>query len=312
MKDLIPIEAIQERDIDLLLLEELYCSFKFREWFIEKTIGKNKSFIKFLGIWHSLNKANLGESDLVMKFLRKDNKAHLFLIENKIDASFQPAQPLRYKQRGEKYIKEGECVSYSTVLIAPKKYIRDNEDFDFVIEYEQIRDWFNNQAPQDKRAEYKAKIFSLAIEKSRRGYRPIPDEKATNFWHAYWQISKEIAPELGLKEPKKDIPAGSTFIIFKPKVLPKDISLVHKIDRGFIDLEFRNKGSQIEAFKEKYQQFLEEGMIIERAHKSAVIRVFTEVLSFDKDFDKQRQSVIDGIKKAKNLLQWFVKNKEAF
>jgi len=43
MKSLIPIESIQERDIDLLLLEELYSSKKFRKWFLDNTVGNKYS-----------------------------------------------------------------------------------------------------------------------------------------------------------------------------------------------------------------------------------------------------------------------------
>ena len=34
MHNILPIESIQERDIDLLLLEELNCNAKFCKWFV--------------------------------------------------------------------------------------------------------------------------------------------------------------------------------------------------------------------------------------------------------------------------------------
>lgn len=304
MENLIPIEAIQERDIDLLMLEELYSSDKFRKWFLENTIGNRLSGSKFLGAWHSLDKASLGESDLVMKFSGKDNKGHLFLIENKIDASFQPEQPLRYRQRGERYIKDKECGNYTTVLIAPKKYIKENVDFDFIIEYEQIRDWFLRQKDLKERTKYKVEVLNIAIEKSRRGYTAIPDEKTSAFWRSYWELANQIAPELGMKEPKRDIPVGSASIILKPKALGKEVYLVHKIDRGFVDLEFPGKGGQIDAFGKKYKPFLEQGMSIERAHKSAVIRMITRRLNLQEDFAKQKEHVVRGIETARGLLLW--------
>lgn len=188
--------------------------------------------------------------------------------------------------------------------MAPKKYIKDNVDFDFVIEYEQIRDWFLKQKDLKERAKYKIEVLNIAIEKSRRGYTPIPDEKTSAFWRSYWNLVDQIAPELGMKEPKRDIPAGSTFIIFHPKELSKGLSLVHKVDRGFVDLEFAGKGNQLDVFERKYKPFLKQGMAIERAYKSAVIRIVIERLNLQKDFNKQKELIIKAIDKAKELTEW--------
>jgi len=308
MKNLIPIESIQERDIDLLLLEELYSSKKFRKWFLDNTVGNKYSWGKFEGVWHSLSDSELGESDLVIRFSGKDNKGHLFLIEDKIDASFQPEQPLRYKQRGERYIKDKECNNFSTVLVAPKKYIKDNADFDFVIEYEQIKDWFLKQKDLKERAKYKIEVLNTAIEKSRRGYRPIPDERASGFWRSYWTLANQIAPELGMKEPRNDIPAGSSFIVFRPRLLPKDMKLYHKVVHGFVDLEFTGKGGQIDVLEKKYKALLNHGMTIEKTNKSAVIRLTTERLNLQEDIDQQKEFVVRAIKRAKELTKWAESN----
>lgn len=90
-------EAVAERDIDLLILEELTVSREFAQWFYQEnhlvppTQGKAKAF-------HSVSDAELGESDIVVLY---DN-GHAILIENKIGAIAQKDQAKRYQQRGEK------------------------------------------------------------------------------------------------------------------------------------------------------------------------------------------------------------------
>jgi hypothetical protein len=66
LKNLIPVEAVQERDIDLLFLEEVISNVNFRDWLLEQFKQKPESF-KFLGVWHSLSQVGLGECDLAFK-----------------------------------------------------------------------------------------------------------------------------------------------------------------------------------------------------------------------------------------------------
>jgi len=140
LENIIPIEAIQERDIDLLLLEEIKSNRSFTDWFLSKTIGKTENY-KFIGAWHSLYQVGLGESDLVFKIKNK-SKGIIFLIENKIDADFQSEQADRYQKRGQSRKEDGECDIFHTVLVAPKRYIKQNDDFDYIIRYEMIKNGF--------------------------------------------------------------------------------------------------------------------------------------------------------------------------
>lgn len=308
MKDLLPIEAIQERDVDLLLLEELYSSKSFRSWFIANTIGNSRLCGKFVGAWHSLGTSDLGESDLILKFTGTYNKGYLFLIENKVDAIFQPKQQLRYRNRGKTYIQEKECEAFSTVLVAPKAYITPGEDFDFIIEYEQIKDWFNRQKGLGLRTKYKVELLNAAIEKSRRGYRPIKDDKTASFWEKYWELANKIAPELGMKEPKNDIPIGSSFITFKPKDVSLGLRLVHKLEKGFADLEFSGKGNSLNWLNKKYNHLLEKDMSIKKTYKSAVVRISVDKLNLQENFSSQKESVTKALKALKRLNIWAKNN----
>ena len=89
------IAYISEREIDLLLLEELHVSAEFRSWFVSQVFGTSVQCAKFLAAWHSVDHSSLGESDLVLKFEDVSEKMTAILVEDKIDAPPQPDQAVR-------------------------------------------------------------------------------------------------------------------------------------------------------------------------------------------------------------------------
>lgn len=54
--------------------------------------------------------------------MRRDRPRRVrILIENKLDAAFQPQQAERYRTRGDAYLQNGECDRWVTVLLAPRE-----------------------------------------------------------------------------------------------------------------------------------------------------------------------------------------------
>ncbi len=102
MKELNKIEAVSERDIDLLLLEEFNVSADFPRWFYQLCNPQAKNSTFCVGAWHSVTEPDLGESDLIAMY----SDSHAILIENKIDAVAQPNQAKRYHLRGERGIEK--------------------------------------------------------------------------------------------------------------------------------------------------------------------------------------------------------------
>jgi hypothetical protein len=70
-----------------------------------------------------------GETDLLARFTDEGNNRGVILIENKIDASFQPTQPQRYRARANEIATNGEAAY--CVLIAPKQYSIGQGGFNF-------------------------------------------------------------------------------------------------------------------------------------------------------------------------------------
>ncbi|MFZ1320015.1 MAG: hypothetical protein WAT71_00520 [Ignavibacteria bacterium] len=310
LPDIIPVEAIRERDIDMLLLEELKCSKEFRDWYIQRTIGQiglNGKHV-LLGVWQSLRQVDLGESDLAF-IIKMNNEKILFLIENKIDTNFMPAQANRYRNRGECKIEEGECSKFYTILFAPRSYINRNDDFDFYLEYEEVRDWFKNQSKMKERAKFKSDIINIAIEKLRRGYNPVKNEAASILRNKYFEYCKNNFPFLGMYEPNSRLPKRSGFIRFKPKGinLKKTYTIIHKT-RGVVDLQLNEKGKDINYYINKYEDSLTKNMEIVKTGKTFSIRINIPEMDTIGDFDDQIRIIKIALKKVNTLHYWAKKN----
>jgi len=64
-------------------------------------------------------KTETGESDLELTFHGKDGELRV-LIENKVDAIFQPNQPQRYVERAHGHREGGRYSAVATVVMAPR------------------------------------------------------------------------------------------------------------------------------------------------------------------------------------------------
>jgi hypothetical protein len=105
------VEAVAERDIDLLILEELMVSKEFTRWFyLENHLAS--PFPNNAKAFHSVSDAELGESDIVVLY---DN-GHAILVENKIGVTSRKYQARCYQQEGEKGLVCKSGSSYSTCV----------------------------------------------------------------------------------------------------------------------------------------------------------------------------------------------------
>ena len=298
------ISGVSERDIDLLLLEEFMSSPDFCQRFLD-TVGVHDGNWRFVSGNRSVTDGT-GESDLEIVFDRPDQRRLLFLIENKIKAQFQPKQAQRYRERGCNYVRQGKCQEFVTVLFAPAAYFStERKGFDARIDYEKARDWIEESNLPPGRRRYKAALLNEAIGKSSSG--AIADPHVTEFSQEYWRHCMEIAPELGMRDPGPRL-AKSRFIFFRDADIPEGLSLKHKTYHGFFDLEFSGKGGATGRMRIEYGHLLSEGMRIDRAGKSAVIRICVPSMSVARAFSEQKDAALEAWKAGRRLLQWAQEN----
>ena len=133
--NILPVESIQERDVDLILLEELSISKVFCQWFTSEL--QLPVFTSLVNAFKSISDFGLGETDILLSYMSNQKRIFL-LIENKLDATFQDRQSERYYDRASQYVLEKSCDMAYTALVAPKIYCDNQDEFENFISYEDI------------------------------------------------------------------------------------------------------------------------------------------------------------------------------
>lgn len=297
------VASIAERDIDLLLMEELSVSDEFCDWLSNK-VTEGSDYHAAVGAWHSLVDASLGESDIVFIYLSRSSEQVAILIENKIDAPPQPEQAARYRQRGEKGVAEGFWDKFKTCVVAPQRYLESSKHdqvYDVEVSYEELEAYFSHCNSERARALYKAGLVREAIEQNRRGYQPEYSSAMTEFVADYYVIAERDFPQLRMQEAKQR-PSGSTWITFHPPVLPQGAYICHQLSAGAVKLFF-GPPSSLESVAEAYGLHLSDDIKIEQAGKSVALIV--QVQKIDPlawTVSQQHEAVLLGLRSAEKLL----------
>lgn len=260
--------SIAERDVDLLLLEELLVSEPFANWFVSAAKGNHLN-IKLIGAWHSVSDAQLGESDLIIKFTSQTGDTEAILIENKIDAIAQTEQGYRYKMRGEKGIRQAEWAKFITCLFAPQSYIdRNTEPYDVEVSYEQVITFFQTQA--DIRSQYRATFLKEAVEKNRRGYQSVVCPHMTAFATAYLDFVARHYPELN-PETAKPRAVGHDWMHFYPIPHQKNIVIVHQIRGQQVKIIYRGQHERFDEIATKFEYVRDQQLTVKRSGQSVTV-----------------------------------------
>jgi len=274
------IASVAERDIDLVVLEELSVSDEFREWVAARVSGE-PMFHEDIGAWHSVVDSEHGESDIVFIYTSLQGQRIAVLIENKIDAPPQPDQGKRYGLRGLKGIQSGYWEAFKTCVIAPQRYLhsaKHTESYDSEVSYEELLAYFTSRRFRDPRYQYKAKLVQEAIEQNRRGYQSAYSEAMTKFVESYCQYANVNFPGLCVQQSKPR-PAGSTWVMFMPPKLRQGMSLCHQVTSGSVKLFISGSNLDFETIKQSYADRLDSDMSLLPAGKSIAIAIDVPKLS---------------------------------
>ncbi len=185
-----PFALLAERDMDLLVIEEMHASEPFRDWLVAKLYNNTRRIREFVGAYHTFTLDPLGSVDIMFVFIDVSGRKCAILIENKIDQPKQNLQAQRYFEFGEKGVEEGGWDEYLTCLFSPQAYfssLEPSEYFSSYLSYEEIEEWFKQKAvPSNSatpgRAAYKIKLVRKAIEQGtgvvRQNRQPQPAFRA--------------------------------------------------------------------------------------------------------------------------------------
>jgi hypothetical protein len=279
---------VRERDIDLLLLEELYSSDKFQTHFLDllrssaESRSPHKSLpshIKFQAARRSIWD-EYGQCDLLVKLNDKEERCWLLLIEDKIDAELQPSQADRYRERGEEYKRSGCCCEYLIALAAPWRYLaKGDKGWDAIISYEDVRKWFDDARELRSRRPYKLALLDAALA--------AKQPASVAFFEFYL---KRVPSELRASKSAKRVK-------FQPPCLPEGVFIVHRLMKGWVELR--------SARPELVGQPIENGMIKVKVGEHLAMRLDVTPIDLKNPFAPQERAVEEGIAAAQRLLRWF-------
>ncbi len=235
----------------------------------------------------------------------------VLLIENKINAAFQPAQPERYSAAARDEERESGRKAFA-LLVAPEAYIEKGHRFPSAVTYEDMRTWFcpDNQRRQDT----KKAIINNAIEKSSATGVQIVDTAMTDFRKAYYgyleEYNRRHGTDFAMREPAQTY-AGDTWFILKSTSLPDWIRFRHMAPTGYVEVSFANAPlGPIETF---LRQIAPEDFTVTKTGKygqHATIRRPIKPIGNFGSFEAVRPIVAEAFRHFETLL-WLVRHNRA-
>ena len=305
------ISRLRERDIDLLICSELYFpESPLHELFVGTWNG---GAAELDGAWVSVSYPDSnGETDILVSYV-SGPKSLVLLIEDKIDAEYQPDQPERYQVRAEQWRKGMSPESdVETILLAPEDYFEsDGSDiFDRQVSYEEVVEALAGSA--DVRTSFLARALQEGRRSLTQSYLRLHSDSTTAVWNAIWHMSNSETPQLRMKNPGSK-PARAGFVHFtqaegvSSSETERRAHIVYKPAHGNADLQFANTGK--EALQNTIGQMLGAGMIVEQAAKSASIRIKVPVVDFGSSPEEQEDAIRQGLMASERLRLFFIENR---
>ena len=293
-----PVDAVTEREIDLLLPMALHCSPGFRAFLASKIGGPGDC--EFLGAWRGIFD-NLGECDLLVLIRDARGRRIAVMVEDKIDASFQPGQASRYRLRGQQGIALERWDRFVTSLCAPKAYaepIGKGDAWDAVLTYEEIE--ASLEAQKDTFAPFVRSALRQASDKQRNGGF-IANRQASAFWAQYRHLQREEFPDLKLTAVSEVQSVNDPTPRFAAGMLPPRVKLEHKPWKGCVDLTFQDM--KFEDLWSRLDGRLPANLEVCRTSPSSAVRATVAPLYATKPFEPQTEAAREAFRAAERLLR---------
>lgn len=316
-----PLSHVTERDVDILLVEELHCSSTFQKWFFDLLRGLlPKGDTSGVTVRHSVSGAGPGSGETDIEVSAIVGKARVLIhIEDKVHSPFTPRQAARYRERGKHCIAQEKCDLAVSVLMAPEEYLAGValKDFDEQISYQRIAAYFAAQEacgdPETAaRASHRRRILEQAIARQRRGWMPTPVAEVTSIWNRYAAIATADYPDLCMKTSGNsgDSYTVSFLCLNAVSGLPK-CRIENVMERGYVQILLPGLAGQIQRLRSRLAPLLDQGMSMQPAGKSLAIRIKTPEIRRMEKPEPQEGAIDETLKAAMRLKRWFERNAHA-
>lgn len=334
---ILPLTHATERDVDLILIEELIASRPFAEWLANKGLAdlRPNDLTGAHEVTHSRRRIhNRREIDIMLSFRQADGLPIVLLIENKLDTSEQPQQAESYKAAADELIATGRASRVATILIAPTQYLSQHHKFagkfDRQVGYEELREHFAARAGTTSgelalRLRHRQALIDQAITKARRGYEAVPLAPIADFSAAYVRLLRDRYPNLipGPSMLKSKLPGESKTMIFAPAALPNvegwpQMRLVHQLREGNVNVNFYGWGDRFVDLAETMGRGLGGTgyklvpSVNKRVGGRSGLMIVASSPPVDnlRPFDEQIENVLAGMAKADQLRSWIWDNQD--
>lgn len=290
--------SAQERDIDLLLIEQLHVSQEFAEKF-NALIGLSGAAIE--SVRHSVYREH-GETDVLL-IVGIEGQRVAVMIEDKIGAPMQPEQCERYHLRGQALCEQGQVDRYTTVLFAPEGYLSgvdQTKPWDFRISFEEVRELITMTAFPGW--EWKQAVLTAAAGKQTRAREA--DNRSNKAFDAIIAPLKQeyrsfvLARFPTLKASKQEGRDREYYL--GAMGLPSGIRFKHAFFRGEVSLVFER------AWAEQAERLLTghmpEGCWAIQHGSEYHIRAAVEVMDPNLPFEQQEETVSAALDEVMSLL----------
>ena len=325
-----------ERDIDLLLVEEIYSSPTFVAWVCGK--AGLTGHVASSTVLHSKRRTrSRREIDIFVDVGMTSGAKAALLIENKLDASEQPDQAESYRE--EIAALSDRFAQRAILLVCPVSYSDGHRQFagkfDAVVSYEELASYFRSRSlrvgEDSARMRFRAELLDQAVLKSRRGYTPVPNEVIGGFNAQYVTLLRKIAPDIHpgptmLKEANPDesvsmiFDHNKSFAALPPEIRPRRFS--HELGRGqlhranYVSVVFGGWGGALKQVREALEKdakplgatFSAAPATKVRPNPGLVMSCPTEPIDNRGDFATQEPAIIAGIRQATSLRRWLIDN----
>ncbi|WP_313607823.1 PD-(D/E)XK nuclease family protein [Rhizobium sp.] len=318
-----------ERDVDLLLIEELQCSMDFVRWLVGRV---SSDPFERSSVAHSKRRIhNRREIDITLTIDGPAGQT-VCLIENKLDTQEQPQQAESYREEAVALVAEGKAKAVHTILVCPRQYAAAAPvfagKFDHVIAYEDVAGFFAIRASQisgELRARilHRQSLMDQATTKARRGYEAVGLVDIDRFLEKYVGLlgTEGISLEPGPSMLKSGRPGESRTMIFAPSTLPKwsflpQTRLVHQLREANANINFYGWGDH---FSEVAGEFAADlrgtgyrlvPTVNKRVggHSGLMVVANTPTVDSLASFESQREAIKEGAMATEQLKDWFWSN----
>ncbi len=345
-QDYMPIfRYASERDVDVLIVEELIASRSFVETVLAAAFKQiDRSKISNWDVKHSTSRLmSRREIDIRLIASTTEGERVCLLIENKLDESEQPGQAESYQAESVELRTNHSFDLVASCLICPDGYAEKNSGFarkfDFVLSYETLKSHFQERLVDDRaldeelvsRLAHRVSLLDQAIEKRRRGYTQIILPEKAEFNSKYVALLNSLAP---LCRPGNQMlrgegtPAESVSMLFDARGTFQEVPdrfrprrFAHELGRGqehranYVAVTFAKWGRFLRQFQSEFEKDLAgtpyeliAKVTSSRPNPALVLFERTNPVDYDVSFEEQQGDIASGIQKAENLRHWILQN----